>query len=313
MGTEKPLMAHLTQVYDALEDGGPAVPALFPTPGDFAGGTPNHKLLLAAVGYVDAVLSEAQGTDPDKARGLVARVFEIQVKEGHGSIGANEILTPSHSQLWWAGMAAIYYAAVEKDDGKTARMAKRWFRAEAALCHLCGWLDNGVFKVISPGARGASPKKPELTTNPARNLGYHLLVTGTPPIPDKRKVWRDKYNLGPRLLLRLLRKGKLDGLREPGAGKPLAGPGSVQIWSNQDLPHLVDPLHVERSGGNHAASFEVLHALEPQWAAGVTDGEPWFIPWDGKDETKNGGPCPVPIPRLDSPENTVEVKPRPPV
>jgi hypothetical protein len=315
MGTEKPLMEHLTGVWDALEDGklGSVQPFFPQTPGEFAGGTPNHKLLRAAVAYVDAVLLKAPGTDRAKARNLVARVFENQEQRGHGAIGqANEVLTPSHSQLWWAGAAAIYAAAATTGDDRIEPLVRRWWRAEAALCHLCGWKVDGQFRVVSPGARGGTPTKPKLTTNPARDLGYHILVTATAPREATKKGWRSQYNLGPRILLWLLRKGKLDPLRRPGEGTPLPGPNGIQLWTDRDLPELVNPLHVERSGSDFVACFDVLEALEPQWAAGVRNGEPWFVPWDGEAGTKHGGPCPVPISRLENPREKLEVRARAP-
>ncbi|HYG65775.1 MAG TPA: hypothetical protein VEL74_24545 [Thermoanaerobaculia bacterium] len=307
MGIEHEYMIHLFDVATALEAGKlSSIKPYGPTPDGFSGGTPNQKLLLAAVSYCDAVAVQAPGLSVDKAKKLVQQLIGFQ-KQAHCLVGkAWEPLTPSHGQLWWAGWLAILALAARGKDAATEAAGVSWVRAEAALCHLSGAYQGGCYVVFTPGARGGRPDKTDLTTNPARDMGYDMLVTGKMPSGSK---WKNQYNVGPYFLSWLCQAqpATFQRLREPGSGTFLAGPKGVEIWTEADLPNLINPLHVTRTGAEFVSWFPVLETLEPQWFAALLGSEPQFGFWNGQAELKNGGPCPYPIPALSNPQYQIVV------
>ena len=306
MGVEQALMDHLFVMAEALREGHFQTESYGPTPKDLGGGTPNQKLLRASVAYCDAVAG-LPGTDLPQALELVQWCVDFQ-KESHCKVGgAQEPLTPSHGQLWWGGWCGILAAATQANDPERQACGTTWVRAEAALCHLAGHLENGEYCVIAPGARGGPEE--DKTFNPARDLGYHLLVTGEPWKPTS-SIWDQKYYVGPILLRWLLDRHTpvFQGLRSPGPGTPLQGPGGIEIWSQDDLPNLIDPLHVQRKWDDHVAWFPVLDALQPQWIGTFQEGKAQYWNWNGNPEWQNGGPCPYPVPELQEPSYSLVVK-----
>lgn len=264
--------------------------------------TPNQALLQAAVAYVDANLlpipPSNTGIDKAQAQALAAEVFTLQLQLGHGVIPvagdtgtakACETLTSSHAQLWHAGAAALLVAALRVSDFQTWDLAVKWWRAEAALCHLTAWANTwdfsqgsgkqGHYQVIAPGARGGSVGESQpLPENPARDLDYEILLTGA--LPFERSATRDSFYLAP-WLLSGLPEPALDFLRKPGSGAPLTGPNGIQgPWTVNDVPLLPEILSVLRAGNQHAAWFQQLTALEPQLQAGVNANGAWYSFWD---------------------------------
>lgn len=309
MGIEHEYMNHLFEVVSALEAGKvSSIKPYGPTPDGFSGGTPNQKLLLAAVSYCDAVAVQAPGLDLGKARKLVDQLIGFQ-RQAHCLVGrAWEPLTPSHGQLWWAGWLAILALATWSKDNAIQEAGVGWVRAEAALCHLSGASQGGKYVVFTPGARGGRPDQPGLTTNPARDMGYDMLVTGSMPSGTR---WQNQYNVGPYFLfwLHQAEPATFQRLREPGQGGFLTGPPGIQIWTEADLPNLIDALHVDRTGAQFVSWFPVLETLEPQWYAALLGSQPQFGFWNGQPELKNGGPCPYPVPTLDHPQYQIVVGP----
>ncbi|HVR99719.1 MAG TPA: hypothetical protein VMW27_24050 [Thermoanaerobaculia bacterium] len=312
MGIEHEYMEHLFKVVQSLRAGEVYGTPYGPTPDSFRGGSPNQKLLLGAVSYCDAVVIQGDpGISLPKARALVQTLIQFQ-KKAHCLVGkAWEPLTPSHGQLWWAGWLAILALAVHAGDEEIEEGGVAWVRAEAALCHLSGVESpTGNYTVVTPGARGARPGKAGLAINPARDLGYDMLVTGKMPKPTNKK-WQNRYFVGPLFLSWLNSRypDTFQKLRAPGDGTFLAGPGEVQIWTEADLPEMKNALHVQRTGDQHVSFFPVLQALDPQWGAALLGGEPQFWYWEPGLGPKTGGPNPYKIPRISDPDYRIVVGP----
>jgi hypothetical protein len=321
MGAEKFLLERLFEVFVALEQNDQKTLATLrasakPTPSQLDPHfTPNQKLLQAAVSYVDALLLQAPNTDPKQAGVLANQVLTIQLTLGHGvvappgtvfpvtKVGPIETLTSSHAQLWHAGAASLLAAALRAADQGLTPLCQRWWRAEAALCHLTAWNTTwtmGHYKVIAPGARGGSksPSKPgagPAAENSARDLDYELLLTGQLPVPATKI--QDRYFLGP-WLLGGLSSAQLAPLRSPGTGAPLQGPnGASGPWTVKDVPLLPSTLFLRRAGNQHSAWFEALIALDPQFQAGVNADGAWFDFFDDASPPRvNGGSSPFAAP-----------------
>lgn len=324
MGAEKSLLQRLFDVFVALEqDDQNALATLRasakPTPSQLDPHfTPNQKLLQAAVAYVDAFLLQAPNTEPKQAEALATQALTIQLTLGHGviapagtvfpvtKVGPIETLTSSHAQLWHAGAASLLAAALRAEDQGLTQLCQRWWRSEAALCHLTAWNTawaKGHYQVIAPGARGGSRASSQESSsnggpaavNSARDLDYEILLTGKLPVP--RTKIQDRYFLGP-WLLGGLSSDQLAPLRKAGTGAPLQGPnGRSGPWTVNDVPLLPSTLFVRRAGNQHSAWFTGLIALEPQLQAGAGGEGAWFKFFDdATPPLANGGTSPFPLP-----------------
>jgi len=262
--------------------------------------TPNQKFLQAAVAYTEACFLKLPNTDAAQATKLAQLAFQVQQKYGHqciphdpsnpdsglGPTGAIEILTSSHAQLWDAAAAALLYCALQVGDSATAAMAQKWWRAEAALCHLTAWQTSwnlGSYEVIAPGARGGSDQGGDggakanapAAHNSTRDLDYELLLNGTLPSSTLSKI-RDQYYTAT-LVLAKLTADQIAVLNKVGQGQKLVGPNGQQgPWTTGDVPVLPSQLFVVRDGNQHAAWFDYLVALTPQFQAGVNSQGAWY-------------------------------------
>lgn len=313
MGAEQQLMQHL---WDVLIDD--KTQPLGPTPSQLNSSyTPNQKLLQAACAHVDAFILKAQGTSQSQAQALAATAFQAQLQSGHNVIpdhASNEVMTSSHAQLWHAGAAALLYSALQAGDTQTTPLAQRWWRYEAALCHLTGWSHGwnlGSYQVIAPGARGGSRDPDESgdtgpSENSARDLDYELLLTGKLAKTNSSHLQsQGKYYLGPILLLRLS-SSQLGPLRQQGSGTPLVGPsGKSGPWTVNDVPLLPSTLYVLRNNNQHSAWFSQINAYEPQFQAGVGSSGAWYKFFDDVNPPlEHGGTSPFPAPT--QPSGTVQ-------
>jgi len=284
--------------------------------------TPNQKFLQAAAAYTEACIVKAPGTDPVQATKLAQLAFQAQQKYGHhciphdpsnpdsglGPTGAIETLTPSHAQLWHAAGAALLYCALQVGDDATAAMAQKWWRAEAALCHLTAWQNSwnlGSYEVIAPGARGGSYQSggagattpAPAAQNSTRDLDYELLLNGTLPSAKSPKIQNQYYTAT--LILAKLTHDQIAVLNRPGQGEKLVGPNGQQgPWTSEDVPLLPSQLFVVRNGNQHAAWFESLDALQPQFQAGVNSQSAWYTFYNPPPgDLPNGGQSVWPAPQ----------------
>jgi hypothetical protein len=80
-------------------------------------------------------------------------------------------------------------------------------------------------------------------------------------------------------------------------------------WRRADLPPVMkSTLKVQRLDDDFAAWFDRLEALEPQFGAGIRDGEPWFLGWEPG--PKNGGANPHDTPVVPGATFMLEVSTR---
>lgn len=306
MGVEQQLMDHLAAVVD-FQEGYAAAPAPWyaAVPTDFGGGTPNHKMLRMACLYLDAVVLHPAAYTVADTRNIVSQAFNNQFTGGHCVFAnANEVLTPTHGQLWWAAVGAIQLGADLAADTTIRPMSIRWLRNEAVLCHLCGFKSGTKYLVVAPGARGASAH-----SNDTRDKCYHYLMTGTSSIarnPAAASDWRNRYYLGVRTLVMARERNPATFTDLTAGPHNLNGANNELRWNTGAMPKLKDAFKVERNAGNeHVASFSTLRALEPQWVGQVWHDPannqnlaPKYIFYTGQAGLANGGACPEPIPTL---------------
>jgi hypothetical protein len=129
------------------------------SPDSPAGGTPNHELLARAARLIWALEKGTQQQRDEELKGLV-QFFDNQIEGGFMTRGgANEQLSPSHSQ-WWItaalGLRWLGWKSRQKlpDVGRQLLdVTGRWLRHHHALCRLFA-TRNGI---VAPGARAWPP------------------------------------------------------------------------------------------------------------------------------------------------------------
>jgi hypothetical protein len=124
-----------------------------------AGGTPNHELLARAARLTWALEKGTQQQRDEELKGLV-QFFDNQVEGGFMTRGgANEQLSPSHSQ-WWItaalGLRWLGWKSRQKFPDASRQLLDvtgRWLRHHHALCRLFATRGG----IVAPGARAWPP------------------------------------------------------------------------------------------------------------------------------------------------------------
>lgn len=204
-----------------------------------SGGTPNHELLARAARLTWALERGTQQQRDEELKGLV-QFFDNQVEGGFMTRGgANEQLSPSHSQ-WWItavlGLRWLGWKVRESHPGASRKLLEvtgRWLRHHHALCRLFATREG----IVAPGAR-AWPPPPEgkdyYGRCKLRDELYKTVETGR-----VKKLWPSE-NLD---MLGLIFADKLLD-----AGDDLGGSRRAD-----ELPKLRWPISIRREGENFTA------------------------------------------------------------
>jgi len=258
MGEEHSHMEDLMALAQGRKVAGPSMPEH-----GFGGGTPNWKLLRCAVWLLTAAFSGDKRRQA--AAVLRARAFLEEMRaRGHFSIGtAVEVLTPSHAQLWYAGLAALLWGArlCGSSDLETETLAV--WQPETAACRLCTYSDEEGLRVLTPGARSGSPKKPKVV-NSVRDKAIAGLLSGWLREPAYGKRADGGYNAA----IPLLSHAFAEGIRPAallGSGVPELAPYGFHAKRNE--------------AGDFFAWFDNLQGAEKLHGAGHIDGKV-ILEWD---------------------------------
>lgn len=254
----------------------------------FGSGTPNQIGLRALARYLEMVL-KIPGHSRELGESALDRYLTRQEHMMYSmNDSGHEACSPSHRQYWHTIFFGFLVAIIHDNDKSQEFMrALSIARGELALCHLCA-IPVNIFEpnirhnstedyiILSPGARGVTPKNPNLWRNPAAGITYSIARDSYIPEP-KSRLWQDRYNLGPSFLRYIFDRHHpiFNRLVAPGDQSLLPGPSlPTGPWSASDLPNLGDTLTVYRSGPNLLAYFSSMtDVMEPQFLTSFVDGK----------------------------------------